>query len=165
MTAILSANIAQSGNTSSGLGETDTYGSGNTSSGLGNDSYGVSDVAFKQVPLTNNNKSGNTGSGGYGDKTDSYESGQTGSGGFGSGNTASTDYGADNTGSNYGSSGAGSHHQDNKSGKSGDSTAGKLLEKAGGLFKNEGMVEKGREKRSQAGNDEFSSGGNNNNDY
>jgi len=34
------------------------------------------------------------------------------------------------------------------------------MEKAGGLFKNEGMVEKGQQKRAQAGNDDFSSSGN-----
>ena len=32
-----------------------------------------------------------------------------------------------------------------------DSTAGKFMEKAGNMFKSEGMAEKGREKREQAG--------------
>jgi len=47
------------------------------------------------------------------------------------------------------------------------------MEKAGGMFKNEGLVEKGQAKRAAAGNDEFSSSGNsdsygsgnNNNNY
>lgn len=48
------------------------------------------------------------------------------------------------------------------------------MEKVGGMFKNEGMVEKGQAKRANAGNDEYGSGGgnnyggsnnNNNNDY
>jgi hypothetical protein len=40
---------------------------------------------------------------------------------------------------------------------------GKLMEKAGGMLKNEGLVEKGQQKRAGAGNDEY--GSNNNNDY
>jgi len=36
------------------------------------------------------------------------------------------------------------------------------MEKAGGLFKSEGMVEKGQAKRAGAGNDEYSGNGNNN---
>jgi hypothetical protein len=36
-------------------------------------------------------------------------------------------------------------------GESNDSSTGKLMEKAGGLLKNEGLVEKGREKREDAG--------------
>ena len=35
--------------------------------------------------------------------------------------------------------------------KIGDSTMGKLMEKAGSALKNEGMVEKGRAKREEAG--------------
>jgi hypothetical protein len=43
---------------------------------------------------------------------------------------------------------------------------GKLMEKAGGMLKNEGMVEKGQAKRENArGNDDYSSSGNNNNNY
>ena len=34
---------------------------------------------------------------------------------------------------------------------SNDSTMGKIMEKAGGLFKKEGLVEKGTEKREAAG--------------
>jgi hypothetical protein len=34
------------------------------------------------------------------------------------------------------------------------------MEKAGGIFKNEGMVQKGQAKRAGAGNDAFQSGGN-----
>jgi hypothetical protein len=52
--------------------------------------------------------------------------------------------------------GGGDYDNDNESGrgnKKGDSTAGKLLEKAGGLFKNEKMKESGAEKRREAGND------------
>jgi len=50
---------------------------------------------------------------------------------------------------------------------------GKLMEKAGGMLKNEGLQEKGAAKRAAAGSDEYSSGtgntgsygsGNNNND-
>lgn len=36
-------------------------------------------------------------------------------------------------------------------GCSSDSTMGKMMEKAGGMFKNKGMEEKGAEKREQAG--------------
>lgn len=36
-----------------------------------------------------------------------------------------------------------------------DSTAGKLMEKAGGLFKNENLAEKGRNKREEAGRDDY----------
>ena len=36
-------------------------------------------------------------------------------------------------------------------GCSSDSTMGKMMEKAGGMFKNEGMEKKGAEKREQAG--------------
>lgn len=38
-------------------------------------------------------------------------------------------------------------------GKSGDSTMGKLMEKAGGMFHNPKMAEKGAEKREAAGAD------------
>jgi hypothetical protein len=41
-------------------------------------------------------------------------------------------------------------HTDGKDGKN-DSTMGKLMEKAGGMLKNENMVEKGRTKREEAG--------------
>jgi hypothetical protein len=48
------------------------------------------------------------------------------------------------------------------------------MEKAGGLFKNEGVVEKGQQKRAEAGNDQdgssgntdsYGSSGNNDNNY
>ena len=92
-------------------------------------------------------QSSNTGSGG----SDSYDSGNAGSG----------DY-TDNSDS-YGSRGTGTN---TTSSKKGDSTAGKLMEKAGGVFKNEGLVEKGQQKRAQAGNDDFSSNlGSNNDNY
>jgi hypothetical protein len=44
---------------------------------------------------------------------------------------------------------------------------GKVMEKAGSMLKNEGMVEKGQQKRAMAGNDEYTTqlGGNNNNNY
>ena len=50
---------------------------------------------------------------------------------------------------------------DNKKPK--DSTMGKLMEKAGGLMKNEKMVEKGREKRDEASGDNYGSNSNSNN--
>ena len=40
---------------------------------------------------------------------------------------------------------------------------GKLMEKAGGLMKNEKMVEKGREKRDEASGDNYGSNSNSNN--
>jgi hypothetical protein len=42
---------------------------------------------------------------------------------------------------------------------------GKILEKAGSVLKNEGLVEKGQAKRGNAGNDEYSSNSNSNSGY
>jgi len=39
------------------------------------------------------------------------------------------------------------------------------LEKAGGIFKNEGLVEKGQAKRAAAGNDDYSGSGNTGGSY
>lgn len=36
------------------------------------------------------------------------------------------------------------------------------MEKVGGVFKNEGLVEKGQQKRANAGNDDYGSGNNDN---
>jgi hypothetical protein len=74
---------------------------------------------------------------------------------FGSaGNTdsyiGSTDYGSGTTG------GAGMGNKTSSGGKD-DSTAGKLMEKAGNMLHSKGLAEKGLEKREQAGYD----GGNN----
>ena len=49
-------------------------------------------------------------------------------------------------------------HGGNHGGKPKDSTMGKLMEKAGGMLKNEKMVEKGEQKREQAG---YGQGGSN----
>lgn len=59
---------------------------------------------------------------------------------------------------NYGRSTGGGGYDDNQ-GKSKDSTLGKMMEKGGKMFKNEGMAEKGRAKRDEAG------GMGGNNDY
>jgi len=51
--------------------------------------------------------------------------------------------------------------------KGGDSTMGKLMEKAGSMMKNPKMEQKGMEKREQAGFDDDNTGsyGGNNNNY
>lgn len=114
----------------------DNYGSTKTSGGYGNDSsdtYG----------------SGNTGSGLGGDNYGSSKT--TGSSGFG--NDSSNTYGSgNNTSSGYGDDSYDSSNKKN------DSTMGKLMEKAGGMLKNEKIQEKGTEKRAAAGSDEYSSG-------
>ncbi|CAD6444927.1 228137d0-fe44-49a9-a324-6907ed8e7fe4 [Sclerotinia trifoliorum] len=122
--------------TSSGLGESGTggaTGSGygdNTSSGYGDKTSGYRDT-----------------SSGIGGNTDSYETNKAGSGNtygsddqYSSGNTGSSGY--DNTSSN-------------NTGKSGDSTMGKVMEKAGNMLHKESLVQKGAEKRAAAGNDNY----------
>jgi hypothetical protein len=56
-------------------------------------------------------------------------------------------------GQDQGGFGAGGYDDDNNNNKSGgkDSTAGKLMEKAGDMFKNPKLKERGAEKREQAG--------------
>ncbi|TAQ90887.1 hypothetical protein B7494_g759 [Chlorociboria aeruginascens] len=139
----------------SGFGNTgsDSYGSSGAgrTGGVGGDTYG----------------SGNTGSDSYGssgrqtggDNTDSYGSGNTGSDSYGSSGRqtgSSNTYGSDNTDS-YGSGNSGNQKN--------DSTAGKLMEKAGSMLKNDNLVEKGQTKRAQAGNDDSSNSGGNTDSY
>ena len=61
-------------------------------------------------------------------------------------------------GYNDSSTGGGGYDDNEGQGKSKDSTLGKMMEKGGKMFKNEGMAEKGRAKRDEAGG----MGGNNN---
>ena len=58
-----------------------------------------------------------------------------------------------------GNTGGGGYDDNEGQGKSKDSTLGKMMEKGGKMFKNEGMAEKGRAKRDEA------SGMGGNNDY
>jgi hypothetical protein len=63
---------------------------------------------------------------------------------MGSGRTGDQNQGGYGTGGDSGYGGTG-----NTGGK--DSTTGKLMEKAGGMFGSKGLEQKGREKRDQAG--------------
>ena len=108
----------------------DNYGSGSTGgAGFGNKSSGYGDDVGEYHDSEGMSEHSKPYSGGH----ESYGSGSTGGAGYG--NKSST-YGAD----------------DDSSKK--DSTAGKLMEKVGGLFKNENMEHRGAEKRSQAGHAE-----------
>jgi hypothetical protein len=135
-----------SGRTGGMTGDSDTYGSSRKTD---DDSYGSS------------GRTQDTGTGaGYGNKSSSYaeDSGDyRGSEGMGDHNKpysgGNDSYGSGSTGgAGYGNK-TGSHGDDEDSSKK-DSTAGKLMEKVGGLFKNENLERKGAEKRSQAGRDE-----------
>ncbi len=106
-----------------------TYGSGATGgAGFGNKSSSLGDDTGEY-----------RGSGGMGEHSKPYSGGH---GTHGSGTTGGAGYG--NKSSSYGD------EDDSKK----DSTAGKLMEKVGGMFKNEGLERKGAEKRGQAGRDE-----------
>jgi hypothetical protein len=141
-----------SGRTGGMTGDSDTHGSSRKTD---DDSYGSSgrtqDTGYG---------SGATSGAGYGNKKSSYgeDSGDyRGSEGMGEHNKAysggNDSYGSGTTGgAGYGNK-TGSYGDDEDSSKK-DSTAGKLMEKVGGLFKNENMERKGAEKRSQAGRDE-----------
>lgn len=116
--------------TKSYSGGHDTYGSGATGgAGFGNKSgsYGDDTGEYR-------------GSEGMGDQTKPYSGGHDA---YGSGSTGGAGYG--NKSGGYG--------EDDDSSKK-DSTAGKLMEKVGGMFKNENLERKGAEKRGQAGRDE-----------
>ncbi len=103
--------------------------------------------------------SGTTGGAGFGNKTGSYgddSGGYRGSEGMGDHQKpyvgGHDTYGSGSTGgAGYGNKSSSFADDDDSSKK--DSTAGKLMEKVGGLFKNEDMERKGAEKRSQAGRD------------
>lgn len=106
----------------------DTYGSGATGgAGYGNksSSYGEEIGEYH-------------GSQGMGDRTEPYSGG---SDTYGSGTVGGAGYG-NKTGS----------YEDDKS--KGDSTAGKIMEKVGGMFHKEDLERKGHEKRAQAGHDD-----------
>lgn len=71
-----------------------------------------------------------------------YRDDQSGSGsGYGNG----SGYSGDNAGAVGSDTGT--------DGKNKDSTMGKMMEKAGGMLKNENLMQKGQEKRQQAGQD------------
>jgi len=111
----------------------DSYGSsGRTGGGLGqDDTYGSS------------TKTGGIGT----DRDDNF--------GVGSGRTGQQEYGGVGAGGDRNTTG-GYDEDGNRGGdgKSKDSTAGKLMEKAGSLFKSGKLEEKGAEKRRQAGGDD-----------
>ncbi|CAD0086659.1 unnamed protein product [Aureobasidium vineae] len=150
----------------------DNYGSGTSSGvGFGNKSSYDRDT-FDDSSNTRFGSSTDTGA--YSGSTD-FGSGATGGAGYGnkatsgrdtfddSSNTrfgSSTDTGAYSGSNEYGSGSTGGAGYGNKSseyttdessGKQGDSTAGKLMSKLGGMMKNERMVEKGEAKREAAG--------------
>jgi hypothetical protein len=116
--------------TKSYSGGHDTYGSGATGgTGFGNKSgsYGDDSGEYRGTEGTGDHSKPYTGG------HDTYGSGSTGGAGYGNK--------------------SGSFGDDDDSSKK-DSTAGKLMEKVGGLFKNENLEHKGAEKRSQAGRDD-----------
>ncbi|KAH0371526.1 hypothetical protein KCU65_g1670, partial [Aureobasidium melanogenum] len=153
----------------------DNYGSGATSgAGFGNKSSSDRDT-FDDSSNTRFGSSGDTGA--YSGSTE-YGSGATGGAGFGNKSSSGRDEFGDSSDTRFGSSGdtsaySGSNQygsgttggagygnkssdytssSDNQSsGKSGDSTAGKLMSKLGGMMNNEKMVEKGEAKREAAG--------------
>ncbi|KAL2355872.1 hypothetical protein BJ546DRAFT_1060085 [Cryomyces antarcticus] len=99
--------------------------------------------------------SGTVGGAGFGNKTrtdsDDLDNSDTrfGSHKDTSSYSGGTEYGSGATGgAGYGNKHSG--HDEGKEGKK-DSTMGKLMEKAGSMFKNEGMAEKGRAKREEKG--------------
>lgn len=115
-------------------GQDDTYGSSTTTGGAttGRDNEYVSHLIchdFHSIPFLTHVPIQGLGSG----RTDAQESG-----GYGAG---------DNTGSSY--------DDNDSSSRNKDSTTGKLLEKAGSLFKNEKLQERGAEKRRDAGSDDY----------
>jgi len=112
---------AYSGSTDFGSGATGGAGYGNKSSS-GRDEFGDS----------SNTRFGSSGDTGAYSGSNEYGSGTTGGAGYGN---KSSDYGTN----------------DESSGKQGDSTAGKLMSKLGGMMNNEKMVEKGEAKREAAG--------------
>lgn len=166
-----------SGRTGGMGGDTDAYGSGRTqdtgygggvSSGPGHgnqssghrEQVGLGDSTRSYTGGHDTYGSGTTGGTGFGNKSSSYgdDKGEYGgsagmadhnkpySGGhdsYGSGTTGGPGYG--NKSSSYG--------DDDDSSKK-DSTAGKLMEKVGGMFKNENLERKGADKRNQAGRDD-----------
>ena len=94
----------------------------------------------------------NTSSGGIGGTTGGYDdttsSGRTG--GMTGGYDDTTSGGR--TGGGYGgTTSSGGYDDTSGSGGKQDSTAGKLMQKAGEMFKNDGLQEKGQAKRAQAG--------------
>nr|POE66209.1 hypothetical protein CFP56_54471 [Quercus suber] len=98
--------------------------------------------------------SGTTAGVGFGNKTSSDGDVDTsdtrlGSSGHTGAYTSGTQYGSGSTGG----AGFGNKHTNAKSigDEKNDSTMGKLYEKAGGMLKNEGIMEKGRQKREEAG--------------
>ncbi|KAL8687184.1 MAG: hypothetical protein Q9218_006575 [Villophora microphyllina] len=124
------------------------YGSGNTSG----------ESTGRNEPYSGHNEfgSGSVGGAGFGNKS---SGGTTGDSSYG-GNSETARNSDPYTGHNeYGSGATGGAGFGNKStnrknsddGKPGDSTSGKLMEKMGGMFGNEKMADKGREKRGQAG--------------
>ncbi|KAI9870983.1 MAG: hypothetical protein M1823_008583, partial [Watsoniomyces obsoletus] len=83
----------------------------------------------------------------YGDSslTGGESTGRGGEYGMGSGRTGRQDEGGIGTGT------GGYDDDDSKRGDKKDSTMGKLMEKAGGMFKSDKLEEQGAEKRRQAG--------------
>lgn len=157
-----------------------------TSGGFGGDDYSVSmhdcrlattDIDISQSSNTgasDNFSAGNTGTG-YGNDTTSSSYGNSAPG---RDTSSSTNFGGSNTQSSYG--GGTDNYDSSSNDKKNDSTAGKLMEKAGNMFGNDDLAEKGRAKRNEAGSggyggndDSYGSSGNtdsyggsnNNNNY
>lgn len=86
---------------------------------------------------------------------DTYgSSGRTG--GAGTGGDDNYGVGSGRTqGQSQGGYGAGGYDDDNNNSGGKDSTAGKLMEKAGALFGSKGLQEKGAEKRGATGGDDY----------
>nr|OQO20320.1 hypothetical protein B0A51_12481 [Rachicladosporium sp. CCFEE 5018] len=130
-----------------------------TSSGFGGDSdsntrFGTSDNTDSYSGGTGVG-SGTTSGAGYGNKTGDSSNIDSSDTRFGTGSNTGAYSGADS--SSYGSGATGGAGFGNKSSdhdskdKKSDSTMGKLMEKAGGMLKNEKIADQGREKREQAG--------------
>jgi hypothetical protein len=134
---------------SGGYGRSDdTYdSSGRSGAGFGDDSTRARQDDF--------DSSGRTG-GGLG--TDDTYGDSTRTGGIGTGRDDNYGVGSGRTGQQErgGYGGGGDSYDDNEGGGGKkDSTTGKLLEKAGGLFKSNKLEERGAEKRREAGSGDY----------
>ncbi|KAG9999306.1 hypothetical protein KCU78_g15979, partial [Aureobasidium melanogenum] len=131
----------------------DTFGdSSNTRFGSSDDTGAYSGSTDYGSGVTGGAGFGNKSSSGRDDFGDSSDT-RLGSSGDTSAYSGSNQYGSGTTGgAGYGNKSSDYTSSDNQSsGKQGDSTAGKLMSKLGGMMNNEKMVEKGEAKREAAG--------------
>jgi hypothetical protein len=149
-------------------GGDDSYGSSGRT-GAGDDSYGSSGRTggglgmlchttipppihlASSLPSTNSFPIGQDDTYGSSGTTGGVSSGRDNEYGMGSGRTGAQDAGGYGTGS---SNTYGDDDNDNSRSKKNDSTAGKLMEKAGSMFKSSKLEERGAEKRREAGRDD-----------